>query len=129
MRPHISTKKTVARFFINPRKQACGILTGRVVECAPSTSKRAGPVGLQCVIGDKSLLHSLTQSEWVLSVIACQQQVRTREVRARLCFMSVLAYDWPVTAPQRTVLKTRLVLIVVALVVAGLAMGLHTLIQ
>jgi hypothetical protein len=50
-------------------------------------------------------------------------------VRARLCYMSVLAYDWPVTAPQRTLLKTRLLLIVVALVVAGLAMGLHTLIQ
>ena len=52
-----------------------------------------------------------------------------REVRARLSFMSVPAYDWPVTAPQRTLLKERIVLIAVALVGAGLAMGLHRLIQ
>lgn len=43
--------------------------------------------------------------------------------------MSVPAYDWPVTAPQRTLLKERIVLIAVALVGAGLAMGLHRLIQ
>jgi hypothetical protein len=37
--------------------------------------------------------------------------------------------DWTVTAPQRTLFKTRLALIAVALVVIGLATGLHRLIQ
>jgi len=56
-------------------------------------------------------------------------QIPLDKPAARLSFMSVLAYDWRMTGPQRTLFKTRLVLIAVALVVAGLAMTLHRLIQ
>jgi len=38
-------------------------------------------------------------------------------------------YDWSMNDIQRRLFKTRFVLIAVALVLAGLAMGLHRLIQ
>ena len=38
-------------------------------------------------------------------------------------------YDWPVDASKRSLLKTRLVLVAFALVLAGLSLGLHRLIR